>query len=101
AGYPHARADALHNQIARHFKQKVTDEEDSSAQAKNIRSEVQGLIQLQCCKADVDAIKVRNDVQQEHERNEAARQLGKEGRLGNCLHLFHVIAATRLQLRRL
>src|SRR5204862_1066319 len=74
--HPDARTDALHDEIAGYFENEISDEENSRSQSEYLRIEVQCLIELKRRKSDVDPIQVRHDVQQEHERDQAPRELG-------------------------
>src|SRR4051794_20822975 len=53
SGDPNPRADAVHDQIARHFKEEISDEENARAKSKNRFTELQILVHLKRGKANV------------------------------------------------
>ncbi|MNT10340.1 hypothetical protein D3C72_1451650 [compost metagenome] len=72
---PDARADLVHQQVARHLEQEVADEEQPCAQAEHGFGEGQVLAHLQLGEADIDAVQVGDHVAQHQERHDAPEHL--------------------------
>ena len=67
-----------------HFQQKITNEKNAAAEAEDVVREAQFAGHLQAGEAYVDAVEIRDEVEQEHERHQAAidvpaRALGDVG----------------------
>ena len=65
---PEPRSEAFERQIARNFKEEITEEKDPRAPPKHRRGEAEILVHLQCGKADIDAIQVAEKVAERDER---------------------------------
>ena len=76
AGDPAPRSDAREDQVAGDFEKRVAEEENAGAEAVGHVRESERGVHLQRCEADVDAIEVRHDVEQEEERDQAATGFG-------------------------
>ena len=72
---PQPRADAGEDDVARHLEQRVADEEDAGAEPVGRRREIERGVHLQRREADVDAIEIGDDVEQEQEGHEPAAHL--------------------------
>ena len=70
---PPARADALEDQVARHFEQAVAEEEQARAEPEGGVGEPEVALQLGGGKPDVHPVDVRDDVAEEDERDQAHR----------------------------
>ena len=70
---PHARTDALQQQVARHFEEEVADEEHARADPVGGVRQAEVGLHLQPREPDVDAIQVGEDVAQEQERQQPPR----------------------------
>ena len=95
---PHPRADPLEDQIARHFENRVADEEQSRAEAEHRFAESKLAIHLQRREADVDSIEVRHQIEHEQKRDQPAsrlrqRRIGK-ARLCGGLEWAHLLDLT-------
>jgi hypothetical protein len=81
ASNPHARADTLQNQIARHFEDKVADEEQARAHAIHAaeygRIHIENRLQLKLGKANVDAIDIGDNIAKKQQRDEPAGDLAE------------------------
>jgi hypothetical protein len=72
----HRRAPTFfHDDVARHLKQKITDEEEGRAKAVGVFAQAQIAHHLQLGEADVLAVDVRDQVTDPDERNEPAGDL--------------------------
>src|SRR5260370_12035684 len=67
---PDARPNLVQHQIAGHFKQEVSDEENTGGQSILLAGEAQIFVHGQSGKANVDAVHERDDVKQEEKRNQ-------------------------------
>src|SRR5260370_12422159 len=67
---PDARTNLVQHQIAGHFKQEVSDEENTGGQSILLAGEAQIFVHGQSGKANVDAVHERDDVKQEEKRNQ-------------------------------
>jgi hypothetical protein len=74
---PKTRADAHEDQVARHFEQRVADEEHARTEAIDRAAEAQVGIHLQRRETDVDAVEPRDDVEQQQERQQAPPDFGE------------------------
>jgi hypothetical protein len=72
---PPPRPDFFHDDVARHLKQKIADEEERCAKAVGVFAQAQIAHHLQLGKADVLAVDVRDQVTDPDERNEPAGDL--------------------------
>ena len=90
-----ARTDFLQEKVARHFKQKVSDEKYPRAQAVDGIVERQSLLHLQLRIADVDAIEIGDHVGDQQQRDQPPAHL-REYRLE-----FFALQRQRLRRRRL
>src|SRR5262249_23538496 len=79
-GDPEPCSEPLERQIARHFKDKITKEEDAGAPAEHCRSETEIVVHLQCGEADIDAIKVAEKVAERDERHDPPADLTDNSR---------------------
>src|SRR5260370_23408341 len=68
---PSARADALQRQICRHLKQKIAEKENSRAEAVNRVAEAELCLHLQRGKAHIDAVEIRDHIQEKQKRKQA------------------------------
>src|SRR5207244_4204375 len=80
ARHPDARADPVHDEIARDLEEEVADEEDAGAEPVDGVAEPESLAHLERREADVDAVEVGDHIEQEHERDEPAAHLAEDGR---------------------
>ncbi len=62
ASDPFARAEAFQSQIARHFKNEITDEENSGAKTVGLRIDANRFVHLQSGKADIHPVDIANDI---------------------------------------
>src|SRR6202035_1150074 len=72
-------ADALENQIARHFENRVAQEEQSRAEAEHRFAESKLAVHLQRRESDVDSIEIRHKVEHEQKRDQPASRLRQRG----------------------
>ena len=72
---PQPGADAGEDDVARNLEQRVADEENAGAEPVGRRRETERGVHLQRREADVDAIEIRDDVEQEQEGDEPAAHL--------------------------
>ena len=84
-GNPTARADSLQGEVARHLEEEIAGEEHSGAESVNGVGEGELLAHLERGESDVDAIEIRDDVEQEEERDQSPRQLAHD----YCVDLVH------------
>ena len=82
---PAARPHLVQDEIARDFKNKITDEEEPRTKTEHAVehrfAHPQHFAQMQLGKTDVDAIDVRDDVTKEEQRNEPPGDLRQHGAL--------------------
>src|ERR1043165_2648271 len=67
---PQASAEASERHVARNFEQEVADEKHARRESERLAAERQLRVHLQSRVADVRAIDVRDDVENEDERND-------------------------------
>src|SRR6478672_7773697 len=72
-----ARADFLQEEIARYFKQEISDEKNTCAQAVDSVVERQGLLHLQLRITDIDAVEISDHVGDQQQGNEVPIYLRK------------------------
>ena len=65
---PTPGAEALQQQIGRHFEQEISDEEQSGAKSERRVVQAQGLVHLQLGEADIDAIQKGDEIANDQER---------------------------------
>ena len=70
-----ARAEPRAHQVARYFEQRIAEEKDSGSQAIDRRTEPEVAVHVDRGKADIDAIEVRDDVEQEKKGDQAPAHL--------------------------
>ena len=71
ARQPDTRSGADEQQVARHLEQRVADEEDAGAESECRGAEAEILVHLQRRETDVAAVEKVEDVEHEHEREDA------------------------------
>ena len=80
---PDARADAMQDEVARHFEDEIADEKEARAEAVNAvengRIDAQHFLQMQLGEADIDAVDVGDDVTEKEQRQEAPGDLRERG----------------------
>src|SRR4029077_18698880 len=67
-GDPALCADAFEENVGRHLKQKIRNEEQSGAQSESRFAKTKRLVHMKLCEADIDAIKIGNEVTQNQKR---------------------------------
>jgi hypothetical protein len=67
---PDPCSDLVKQEIAGDLKQEITEKEDPNEQSKLLARNRQILIHCQCREADVDAVKISDDVEKKEERND-------------------------------
>src|SRR5262249_8740023 len=72
-GDPAPGSNTVQYEVARHFKQAISEKEDTGAEAECGRAELESIIHLQCGKSDIHAVEPRDDVKHKQEWNEALR----------------------------
>ena len=75
AGDPPAGADARQDDVARHFEQRVAEEEDAGAPAVDVGADAQILVHRQRGEGDVGAVDVRDQVAHDDQRQQPPRDL--------------------------
>src|SRR6185436_10242595 len=70
-------ADALHDDVARHFEQHVADEEDAGGEAEHAGREAEVRVHRQRGEADVDPVDEGEEVQYPHERDQPPRDFAQ------------------------
>ncbi len=63
----------MKNQVARDFKQKVSDKENAAAEAERGMADVQLGVHLQSGKPHIDPVQIRDYIQHEHEGDQTER----------------------------
>src|SRR5574337_460593 len=89
AGDPHPRAVLVEHHVARHFEEEVADEEDARGEAEGFAAERQVRIHLQRRIADVGAIQVGDDVEQEDEGHDPPGDLADDGLFAGFVDAWH------------
>ncbi len=84
---PSSRADAMQEQIARHFEEHVAHEEHAAREAEYGGAEVERVIHVERCEADVDAIEIVEEHHREEQGHEAAVHLVHRRGCGRGLDL--------------
>src|SRR5205807_10210002 len=74
-GHPTSSSYSCQCQIAGQLKKEVTGKEDSEGDAENALAECQLVLHLQLREADVDSVKVIDDVEKEKKRQQTPKQL--------------------------
>src|SRR5574337_1320146 len=90
AGDSHPRAVLVEHHVARHFEEEVADEEDARGEAEGFAGKRQVRIHLQGRVADVGAIQVGDDVEQEDEGHDPPGDLADDGLLAGFVEELHV-----------
>ncbi len=70
AEHPQPRADLFQNHVRRHFEEKISEKENSGADAKRFRAKPQIVIHRERRKADIHPIEKIHHIKQAHERND-------------------------------
>ena len=83
-GDPDARADARQDDVARDLEGDVAEKEDAGAEAERAAGKSQRGVHLERREPDVDAIEIRDDVEQEKKRDQPPADL-VEGRSANLI----------------
>ena len=73
AGDPDARAGFLHDEVARHLKEEIADEEDARTNSEGGRRQADVLVHRQGGEADVHAIEIGSEITPDEKRNEPPR----------------------------
>eukprot|EP01022_Parablepharisma_sp_SALTPOND_P014695 TRINITY_DN2018_c0_g1_i2.p1 TRINITY_DN2018_c0_g1~~TRINITY_DN2018_c0_g1_i2.p1 ORF type:complete len:1935 (-),score=514.39 TRINITY_DN2018_c0_g1_i2:42295-48099(-) len=94
---PDARADLVQDQVGRHFKQEVADEEQPSAQAESGRRQAQLLVHRDGGEAHIDTIKKADEIKQHHEWNDAPHEFAGNACFDIGCHCLLLRAQVRLQ----
>src|SRR5271170_2298146 len=108
-GDPAARAKAEQDQVSRNFKESVADEEEACSGSVDCSGKSQIASHGECSEAEVNAIEIGADVEQEEKRDESPEDAAdKTGRVnvGRVLRLRHAAldntaSSARRQSRRL
>ena len=74
-----AGADAFQQQVAGHFEQEISDEEDARAETIHRVVERQGLLHLQLRIADIDAVQIRDHIGDQQQRDDAPIDFREDG----------------------
>jgi hypothetical protein len=91
AADPGPGAHARQDEVARDFEQRVRHEEDARPEAVDRRREAEVAVHVEGREADVHAVEVGDDVEQEQERDEAPAQ-GRDGSDGGGRGRRHAAA---------
>nr|GFD11984.1 hypothetical protein [Tanacetum cinerariifolium] len=76
---PDTRTELVQHHVTGHFKQEIADEENAGHETESLTGQREFFIHLQCRIADIGAVEIGHDVEQENERDDAQGDLANDG----------------------
>lgn len=90
AGKPFAGAEAVEEQVARHFEDEVADEEQRRAKTIGVFAEAQRIDHLQLGIADILSVDIGDEIEKAKKRHEPPGDLRDKGLFG-----YHMLSSLR------